>query len=117
MKWSWKIVRFWGIDIYMHATFLLIVLWVGGSYWVQAHSWVAVMNGVLFLLALFGCVVLHEYGHALTARRFGISTRDITLYPIGGVARLERIPDNPVQELWVALAGPAVNFAIAAVLL
>ena len=117
MKWSWKIARFWGIDIYMHATFLLIVLWVGFSYWVQLHSWMAVLGGVLFILALFVCVVLHEYGHALTARRFGVRTRDITLYPIGGVARLERIPEKPIEELWVGLAGPAVNLVIAAVLL
>ena len=117
MKWSWKIARFWGIDIYMHATFLLIVLWVGFSYWVQLHSWMAVLGGVLFILALFVCVVLHEYGHALTARRFGVRTRDITLYPIGGVARLERIPEKPIEELWVGLVGPAVNLLIAAVLL
>src|SRR5512138_3324672 len=116
MKWSWKIARFWGIDIYMHATFLLIVLWVAFSYWSQFHSWAAVLSGIAFILALFVCVVLHEYGHALTARRYGIRTRDITLYPIGGVARLERIPDRPVEELWVALAGPAVTLAIAVVL-
>ncbi len=117
MKWSWKIARFWGIDIYMHATFLLIVLWVAFSYWVESHNWAAVLGGVVFILALFVCVVLHEYGHALTARRFGVRTRDITLYPIGGVARLERIPDKPEEELWVALAGPAVTAAIAVALL
>ncbi len=117
MTWSWKIARFWGIDIYMHVTFLLIVLWVAFSYWVELHNWSAVIGGVIFILALFVCVVLHEYGHALTARRYGIRTRDITLYPIGGVARLERIPDKPIEELWVALAGPAVNVVIAAVLL
>lgn len=116
MKWSWKIARIWDIDIYMHATFLLIVGWVAYSYWVESQSIRAVAGGVLFILALFACVVLHEYGHALMARRFGVKTRDITLYPIGGVARLERIPEKPIEELWVALAGPAVSVAIALVL-
>jgi Zn-dependent protease/CBS domain-containing protein len=117
MKWSWKIARLWDIDIYMHATFLLIIGFVAYSYWVEFKQINAVVGGVLFILALFACVVLHEYGHALMARRFGVKTRDITLYPIGGVARLERIPEKPIEELWVALAGPAVNVVIAAMLL
>lgn len=116
MKWSWKIARLWDIDVHIHATFLLIIGWVGYSYWVQFGRVNAVIGGIAFILALFACVVLHEYGHALMARRYGVKTRDITLYPMGGVARLERIPEKPIEELWVALAGPAVNVVIALLL-
>ncbi|HXF85482.1 MAG TPA: site-2 protease family protein [Anaerolineales bacterium] len=116
MKWQWKLGRFAGIDVYVHVTFLLIVGWVAYSHWLMHRNWSEVLTGILFVLVLFLCVILHEYGHALTARRYGIRTRDITLYPIGGVARLERMPDNPIEELWVALMGPAVNAVIAAVL-
>lgn len=116
MKWQWKLGRFAGIDVFVHATFLLLIGWVGYSHWLEHRNWGEVLNGILFILALFACVVLHEYGHALTARKYGIKTRDITLYPIGGVARLERMPEKPIEELWVALMGPAVNVIIAAVL-
>src|SRR5215204_2823048 len=116
MKWQWKLGRFAGIDVFVHTTFLLLIGWVGYSHWIEHGSLIKVAEGILFILALFLCVVLHEYGHALTARRYGIKTRDITLYPIGGVARLERLPDKPIEELWVALMGPAVNVVIAAVL-
>jgi Zn-dependent protease/predicted transcriptional regulator len=114
MKWQWKLGRYADIDVYIHATFVLILAFVAWQHWALGPS--GVIEGLLFVLALFTCVVLHEYGHALTARRFGIKTRDITLYPIGGIARLERMPEKPLQELWVALAGPSVNVVIAAVL-
>ena len=116
MKWQWKLGRFAGIDVYVHATFVLLIGWVGYSHWLARQNWGDVLTGILFIIALFLCVVLHEYGHALTARKYGIKTRDITLYPIGGVARLERMPEKPIEELWVALMGPAVNVVIAAAL-
>jgi Zn-dependent protease/predicted transcriptional regulator len=117
MKWSWKLGTFAGVDVFMHATFLILIGFVALSHWLVSQSLISVLAGVGFILALFGSVLLHEYGHALTARKFGIKTRDITLLPIGGLARLERMPDEPRQELWVALMGPAVNVVIAAVLL
>lgn len=95
---------------------MILIAWVGFAHWQAERSVGAVLAGILFILALFACVLLHEFGHALTAKRFGIKTRDITLLPIGGVARLERMPEDPRQELLVTLAGPAVNVFIAAAL-
>ena len=104
--WSFRIGRIAGIDISVHVTFLILLAF-------------CLFQGVgvaLFVATLFGCILLHELGHALTARAFGIGTRGIVLLPIGGVAKLERMPRNPKHELLVALAGPAVNFVLAGLL-
>jgi Zn-dependent protease len=116
VKWSARIGRFAGIDVYVHVTFLLLLLFFAWRSWQATGTLAGVLSGTLLILMLFLCVLLHEYGHALTARRFGIGTRHITLLPIGGLALLESMPKDPRQEILVALAGPAVNVAIAAVI-
>lgn len=116
MRWSWRIGTIAGIGVYIHATFWLLILFILYADWSQGHSLATAVGGAIFVMVIFGCIVLHELGHALTARRFGIRTKDITLLPIGGLARLERMPDDPWQEFWVALAGPAVNVVIAGAL-
>jgi Zn-dependent protease len=117
MSWSWKIARVAGIPIYVHWTFLILIAWLVYGHWSAGHNVETTAEGVGFVLAIFGCVVLHELGHALAAKRYGVPTADITLLPIGGVARLQRIPENPWQEFVIAIAGPAVNVAIVAILL
>jgi Zn-dependent protease len=114
MKWSLRVGEFAGIGVYLHFTFLFLLGWIALAAWLQTGSAAAAAATAGFAIALFVSVVLHEYGHALMARRFGIPTRDITLLPIGGVARLERMPTEPRQEMLVALAGPLVNIVIAA---
>lgn len=116
MRWSWKVGKIAGINLYMHATFLLLLLFVLFAYWTNGHDMAEALVGILFVLVIFACIVFHELGHALTARKYGVQTRDIVLLPIGGVARLEHMPEKPREEFWVALAGPAVNVAIAAIL-
>jgi len=114
MRSAWRLGRFAGIDAYVHWTFGLLLLWAGWTAWTGAGTALAVMLGVAFLLAVFGSVLLHELGHAIAARSYGVPTRHILLTPLGGIASLEGMPRAPRAELVVALAGPAVNLAIAA---
>ncbi len=116
MRWSFSLFQFRKISVRVHATFFLLLVWIAVSEAAAGATPVQIMQSVGFILALFVCVILHEFGHALTAARFGIATRDITLLPIGGLARLERMPEEPRRELAVALAGPAVNLVIALIL-
>jgi Zn-dependent protease len=116
MSWSIKFARIAGIDLKIHLTFLIFLVWIGSTYLARGGAEFAI-QGILFIILLFACVLLHELGHALTANAFGIPTTDITLLPIGGVARLQRIPSEPKQELLIAIAGPLVNVVIAALLI
>jgi Zn-dependent protease len=116
MKWSWRLGQVAGIEIFAHWTLLILIISIIAGHVVVGASVGTAVEGFAFVVAVFGCVLLHELGHALAAQRYGICTLDITLLPIGGVARLERLPEEPRQELWVALAGPAVNVLIAAVI-
>jgi len=115
MAWSLSIGRIAGTEIRIHFTFLLFLIWIFAANY-AAGGRDAAWSGTVFIILLFGCVLLHEYGHILTARAFGVATPDVTLLPIGGVARLERIPEEPYQEFLVAIAGPAVNVVIAVAL-
>jgi Zn-dependent protease len=113
MGWSLKLGKLFGIDIKIHFTFLFIVIWGAFNYGGSAGPW----YGVLVTLIIFLIVLLHELGHSVAAIAFGIPVKDITLLPIGGMARLEKMPEKPFQELMVALAGPLVNVILAALLL
>ncbi len=116
MRWSFRIGQVAGTDIKVHATFPLLLVFAAVAAYRQAGA-AAAVDLTLILLALFACVVLHEFGHIRMAHRFGVRTPDVILLPIGGVARLERIPDEPKQELLIAIAGPVVTLAIAGALL
>lgn len=114
---SLVLLRYKGIALRIHWSFYLLVGWVLFSTIAQGLTAAQVLQQLLYVIAIFCCVVLHEYGHALMAIRYGIRTRDITLLPVGGVARLERIPEAPREELFIALAGPMVNLVIAGLVL
>jgi len=113
---SLKLGKCFGIDLYVHATFWLLPLFVLFGDLMSGGGFDYIAFDIMFIFAVFGCIVLHEVGHALAARAYGIGTRNITLYPIGGVASLERMPEKPAREIAIALAGPAVNLVIAAAL-
>ena len=115
MAWSFPIGHLFGSELRVHVTFFLVLAWIGTAVWIESGPAAAVVS-LVYVLLLFACVVAHEFGHALTARRFGIRTPDVTLLPIGGVARLEKMPEKPREEILVALAGPAVNVVIFLVL-
>lgn len=111
---SFQIGRLFGIPLYVHTTFFLLPAWL-----LLTNSGAGPLNAVFVLILLatmFACVVLHELGHALMARYFGIGTESITLYPVGGVARLQRMSEKPFEEICIALAGPAVTLLIVALL-
>lgn len=116
MKGAFRIGTYRNIGVYIHWTFLLLLFWVGGNSFFEGSSVNVIAEEIGFLLMVFLCVLLHEFGHALSAARYGIPTKDITLLPIGGLARLEKIPERPGHELVVAIAGPAVNVIIIIVL-
>jgi len=115
MRWSYTIARIAGTEVKVHVTFVLLLGWIAYDVWASAGAGAAVAY-TLFFVAFFLCILLHEFGHITMARRFGVRTPDVILLPIGGVARLERIPEAPRQELLIALAGPAVTVAIIVVL-
>ena len=117
MKWSLYLGRYFGIKVFIHWTFIILVGWIVMTSLSAGQDLATMGWNIAFVLVLFLCITLHEFGHALVAKKFNFSTKDITLLPIGGLARLEAIPENPKQELWVAIAGPLVNLAITGLLL
>ena len=116
MSRSLRIGSVSGIGIFLHWTFFLLIAGIAAFLYYQGETLATTLYTLGLVGAVFGCVVLHELGHALTAKAFSIPTRSITLYPIGGLARLEELPEDPMKEFWIAIAGPAVNIAIAVLL-
>ena len=116
MRWSVELARIAGTAVRVHVTFLLFLAFIGILVY-RANGPEAAWDTLAFIILIFICVVAHEFGHVLMARRFGARTRDVTLFPIGGVANIERIPEKPSQEILVALAGPLVNLLIAVVVM
>jgi Zn-dependent protease/CBS domain-containing protein len=116
MSWSVNIGSIAGTAIRIHVTFLLFLIWIFAAGWAQGGAEDA-WNTLIFVVLLFACVLAHEFGHIFMARKFGVATPDVTLLPIGGVARLERIPEKPTEEFLIAIAGPLVNVVIAVVLI
>ena len=115
LGWSINLFRVRGIQLSVHASFFLLLAWIAKEGW-DAGAWPGLIWSVATLVAFFGCVVLHEFGHSFTAMHFGIGVRRILLMPIGGMAEFESIPREPSRELLITLAGPAVNFVIAGAL-
>lgn len=112
MKWTYDAITLFGIRLRIHSTFLLLLALIGAANWVRGGIGAGLI-GVLLWAAVFACVVVHELAHSLTARHFGVVVRDITLYPIGGISRMERMPEKPIQEFTVSVVGPLTNVAIA----
>jgi len=112
MRWSLNIGTIAGTAVRIHITFLLFLGWIFAANYASGGP-DAAWGGLLFMVLLFACVLAHEFGHIFTARAFRVATPDVTLLPIGGVARLERIPEEPREEFLIAIAGPAVNVVIA----
>jgi Zn-dependent protease len=117
MKSSLKLITIKGISVYLHFTFLIFVVWMLAVYIASGMQWQQLLWSVIFLLSIFACVVLHEYGHAFVAAWFGINAKRITIYPIGGIASIEKLPESPKQELLISAAGPFVSFVLGSVLL
>lgn len=116
MRWSLHLFTVRGIKIYLHYTFVLLLAWLGYVYYAQTGDPMMIVRGVLLGLILFALIVLHELGHSLTGQKFGIETKDIILLPIGGMSRMSQLPENPVHEFIIAVAGPLVNVVLAVIL-